>query len=288
MDNNNRQNQANINWFPGHMAKTKREIKEKLALIDVVYEVVDARMPISSKIKDIDELLKGKKKIMIMSKYDICDKEETAKLKSCYEDKGYTIILSDASSSSVTEIISKTNILMEPYFKDQEKKGLKRRSIRVLVMGVPNAGKSTLINRIVGKNKAGVGSKPGFTKQLSWIRVGKNIELLDSPGVLWPKFENQEEAKTLAALSSIKEEVVNSFDISNFILKKMFELYPKRLEERYGITTLTDDLIGEYNIIAKKRGALKKGGVSDYEKVSKMIIQDLQNGYLGNITLDRK
>lgn len=286
MNDNNRQN-TTINWFPGHMAKTKKEIKERLSLIDVVYEVVDARMPISSKIKDIDELLKNKKKIMIMSKYDICDKKETIKFINYYEDKGYTVMPSNASSSCISEIINKTNILMEPYFKEQEKKGLKRRSIRVLVMGVPNAGKSTLINRIVGKNKAGVGSKPGFTKQLSWIRVGKTIELLDSPGVLWPKFENQEEAKTLAALSSIKEEVVNSFDISNFILKKMFKLYPEKLEERYGIVSLTDDLIEEYNIIAKKRGALKKGGVPDYEKISKMIIQDLQNGYLGNITFDR-
>lgn len=282
----NRQNQA-INWYPGHMAKTKREIKEKLSLIDVVYEVVDARMPISSKIKDIDEMINNKKKIMIMSKYDLCDKKETDKFIKYYEGCGYTVIPSSKKIESVNKILLKTNELMEEEFVKMEKKGLKRRAIRVLVVGVPNVGKSTLINKLVGQNKAGVGSKPGFTKQLSWIRVGKNIELLDSPGVLWPKFENQEEAMTLASLSSIKEEVVDSYIISSFILRKMYALYKEKLEERYGITTISEDLIEEMNFIARKRGALKKGGLVDYEKVSKIIISDLQEARLGLITFDR-
>lgn len=282
----NRQNQA-INWYPGHMAKTKREIKEKLSLIDVVYEVVDARMPISSKIKDIDEMINNKKKIMIMSKYDLCDKKETDKFIKYYEGCGYTVITSSKKIESVSKILLKTNELMEEEFVKMEKKGLKRRAIRVLVVGVPNVGKSTLINKLVGQNKAGVGSKPGFTKQLAWIRVGKNIELLDSPGVLWPKFENQEEAMTLASLSSIKEEVVDSYQISSFILRKMYALYKEKLEERYGITTISEDLIEEMDLIARKRGALKKGGLVDYEKVSKIIISDLQEGRLGPITFDR-
>lgn len=282
----NRQN-TTINWYPGHMAKTKREIKEKLNLIDVVYEVIDARMPLSSKIKDINDLIKDKKKIMIMTKYDLCDKEETKKFIQYYEKKGYIVIPVDLLTSNITVILNKTEELMKDYFAKLEEKGLKKRAIRVLVMGVPNAGKSTLINRLAGSKKAGVGAKPGFTKQLNWIRVGKNIELLDSPGVLWPKLEDQEGAKTLAALSSIKEEVVDSFELSNFILRKVFQLYPKNLEERYGITTLSEDFIEEYDLIAKKRGALKRGGVTDYEKVSKLIIQDLQNGKLGKITLDR-
>lgn len=281
------QNSTNINWYPGHMAKTKREIKEKLNLIDIVYEVIDARMPLSSKIKDIDDLIKDKKKIMIMTKYDLCDKEETKKFIQYYEKKGYIVIPVDLLTSNITIILNKTEEMMKDYFAKLEEKGLKKRAIRVLVMGVPNAGKSTLINRLAGSKKAGVGAKPGFTKQLNWIRVGKNIELLDSPGVLWPKLEDQEGAKTLASLSSIKEEVVDSFELSNFILRKVFQLYPKNLEERYGITTLSEDFIEEYDLIAKKRGALKRGGVTDYEKVSKLIIQDLQNGKLGKITLDR-
>lgn len=286
MNDNNRQN-TTINWYPGHMAKTKREIREKLNLIDVVYEVVDARMPISSKIKDIDEIIKNKKKIMIMSKYDLCDSKETDKFIKYYENSGYIVISSSIGKEGINKILFKTNELMEEEFLKMEKKGLKRRAIRVLVVGVPNVGKSTLINKLVGQNKAGVGSKPGFTKQLSWIRVGKNIELLDSPGVLWPKFENQEEAMRLACLSSIKEEVVDSYQMSSFILRKMYTLYKERLEERYGLLSLSDDLIEEMNSIALKRGALKKGGVIDYEKVSRIIISDLQENRLGLVTFDR-
>ena len=280
-------NKTNINWYPGHMAKTKREIRERLNLIDVVYEVVDARMPISSKIIDIDDLLKDKKKIMIMSKYDLCDKDETNKFIKYYENKGYKVITTSLNENNTSLILKSTVELMNDYFEKQKAKGLKKRAIRVLVIGVPNAGKSTLINKLVGKKKAGVGSKPGFTKQLSWIKLNNDIELLDSPGILWPKFEDQEQAKTLAALSSIKEEILDEFIISNFILKKMYSLYKDKLEERYGITSLSEDLIEEYDIIAQKRGALKRGGVVDYEKVSKIIIRDLQNGYLGNITFDR-
>jgi ribosome biogenesis GTPase A len=175
---------------------------------------------------------------------------------------------------------------MEEEFSKMASKGLSRRPIRVLVVGVPNVGKSTLINRLVGQNKAGVGSKAGFTKQLSWIRVNKNIELLDSPGILWPKFEDQKEAHILASLSSIKDEVVDSFQLSSFIIRTMYELYPKQLEERYGITSISEDLIEEYDLIAKRRGALKKGGLTDYDKVSNIVIQDLQNGRLGKVTFD--
>lgn len=280
-------NKTNINWYPGHMAKTKREIKEKLELIDVVYEVIDSRMPLSSKIVDIDDILKNKKKILIFSKYDLCDKEVTNKFIKYYEELGYTVVTTELANTNKRLILDKTEELMKDYFKKQEEKGLKRRNIRVLVIGVPNAGKSTLINKLADRKKAGVGSRPGFTKQLSWIKLDKNIEMLDSPGILWPKFEDQEVAKTLAALASIKEEILDTYVISNFILKKMLELYPKNLEERYGITELTEDMIEEYELIAKRRGALKKGGFADYEKVSYIIIRDLQNGYLGNITFDR-
>ena len=277
-----------INWFPGHMQKTKREIKEKLNLIDIVYEVIDARMPISSKIVDIDDLLGDKKKILIMTKYDLCDKEETNKFIKYYEKLGYIVIPVDLiNQNDTSKVIDASKEVLKDENEKRISKGLKPRSIRALIVGVPNVGKSTLINRLVGKKSAGVGNKPGFTKSLSWIRINKDIELLDSPGILWPKMENQKSAHILAALSSIKEEILDNMDLSCFILKIMMELYPKNLEDRYGITELDEDFIETFDVIASKRGCLTKGGVADYEKVSNIIVNDLKNGYLGNITLDR-
>ena len=277
-----------INWYPGHMAKTKREIKEKLDLIDIVYEVIDARMPKSSKIVDIDDLIKNKPRLLIMTKYDLCDKKETDKFISYYENLGYQVIPVDLmSGTNVKKIIEASEVVLESENEKRKAKGLKPRNIRALILGVPNAGKSTLINRLVGKKSAGVGNKPGFTKSLSWIRIHKNIDLLDTPGILWPKLEDQESAHVLASFSSIKEEILNEDQIAAFILKKLYALYPKALEERYGIDELDDDLIEAYDIIASRRGALTKGGVADYERVSRIILQDFKNGYFGLITFDR-
>ena len=283
-------NKKTINWYPGHMAKTKREIGEKLNLIDVVYEVVDARMPLSSKIVDIDDLIKDKPRIMVMTKYDLCDKEETDKIIKYYENVGYKVVAVDLmnnNSSGIKKIIDATNEIMVDVNNKRKEKGLMPRAGRVLIVGIPNAGKSTLINRLVGKKAAGVGNTPGFTKSLSWIRINKDLELLDSPGILWPKMEDQEAAHVLACLSSIKEEILNIDEIAIFILRKLYELYPEKLEERYGITELDEDYIETYDAIAARRGALSRGGVADYEKVSNIIVRDLKNGYFGNITLDR-
>ncbi len=277
-----------ISWYPGHMAKTKREIIEKLNLIDVVYEVIDARMPLSSKIVDIDDLIKDKPRILVMTKYDLCDKVETDKIIKYYENMGYKVVPVDLMSGlNVKKILDYTKELMDIENKKRESKGMKPRAARALIVGVPNAGKSTLINRLVGKKSAGVGNTPGFTKSLSWIRINKDVELLDSPGILWPKMEDQEAAHVLACLSSIKEEILDTDAIAAFILKKLYELYPERLEDRYGISELDDDLTETYDMIAKKRGALSRGGVADYDKVSNIIIRDLKNGYFGNITFDR-
>ena len=281
------ENKTNINWFPGHMAKTRREISEQLNLIDIVYEVVDARMPISSKIVDIDDLIKDKPKILVVTKYDLCDKNETNKILDHYKEIGYNVVPLDLMNGNCNTLINVTNDLMKRINSDRVNKGLKERSARVLIMGAPNVGKSTLINRLVGRKSAGVGNTPGFTKNLSWIRVNKDIELLDSPGILWPKLEDQESAHILAALSSIKEEVINLDEIACFILKKLFELYPEKLNDRYGIIELDDDMIEAYETIGRKRGALSRGGVVDYEKVSNIIVRDLKNGYFDPITFDR-
>ncbi len=278
----------NIHWYPGHMAKTKREIREKLNLIDIVYEVIDARMPKSSKIVDVDDLIKDKPKLLIMTKYDLCDKNETNKFINYYEKLGYQVIPVDLmNGTNVSKIIEASEKVLKEENEKRKAKGLKPRNIRALILGVPNAGKSTLINRLVGKKSAGVGNKPGFTKSLSWIRIHKNIDLLDTPGILWPKLEDQESAHILASFSSIKEEILNEDQIASFILRKLYELYPKALEERYGISELDDDLIEAYDMIASRRGALTKGGVADYERVSRIILQDFKNGYFGLITFDR-
>ena len=281
-------NKIGINWYPGHMAKTRREISEKLNLIDIVYEVIDARMPRSSKIVDIDDLIKNKPKLLIMTKYDLCDKNETNKFIKYYEELGYQVIPVDLmTGTNVSKIIDASEVVLKEENERRKSKGLKPRNIRALILGIPNAGKSTLINRLVGKKSAGVGNKPGFTKSLSWIRIHKNIDLLDTPGILWPKLEDQEAAHILASFSSIKEEILNEDQIAGFILRKLYELYPKALEERYGIVDLDEDLIEAYDMIASRRGALTRGGVADYERVSRIILQDFKNGYFGSVTFDR-
>ena len=281
-------NNSPIQWYPGHMAKTRREISEKLNLIDIVYEVIDARMPRSSKIVDIDDLIKNKPRLLIMTKYDLCDKNETNKFIKYYEKLGYQVIPVDLmTGTNVSKIIDASEVVLEEENEKRKSKGLKSRNIRALILGIPNAGKSTLINRLVGKKSAGVGNKPGFTKSLSWIRIHKNIDLLDTPGILWPKIEDQEAALILASFSSIKEEILNEDQIASFILRKLYELYPKALEERYGIVDLDEDLIDAYDMIASRRGALTKGGVADYERVSRIILQDFKNGYFGPVTFDR-
>lgn len=283
------ENKTNINWYPGHMAKTKREIKEKLPLIDVVYEVVDARMPISSKVIDIDDIIKNKPRILIMTKYDMCDKSQTDKIIKYYKEKGYSVVPIDLiKNTNVNLIIKETSKVSDIINVERKKKGLKpKQSVRALVIGAPNVGKSTLINRLVGKKKTVTGNKPGVTKQLSWIRVGSNIELLDTPGILWPKLENQEHAYNLAALSSVKEEVVDLQDLSIYILHKLNELYPNYLEKRYGITTVSDDIITTLEEIGNRRGAKISGGEIDYDKVYSIIIRDLKEGLIGPVTLDR-
>ena len=279
---------SSINRYPGHMAKAKREISEKLNLIDIVLEVVDARMPLSSKIVDIDDLIKDKPRVLVMTKYDLCDEVETNKIVEYYKSLGYKVVCVDLmSGKNVNKIIDYAKEIMIDVNKKRSEKGMMPRSGRALIVGVPNAGKSTLINRLVGKKAAGVGNTPGFTKSLSWIRINKDLELLDSPGILWPKMEDQEAAHILACLSSIKEEILNIDEIAIFILRKLYELYPERLEERYGVVQLDEDLIETYDMIAAKRGALSRGGVADYEKVSNIIIRDFKNGYFGKITFDR-
>ncbi len=291
MSNNNKKegvNKFGINWYPGHMAKTKRLILENINLIDVVYEVVDARMPYSSKIKDLDEFIKNKPKIMVMTKSDLCDKEETNKWIKYYEKIGYKVVLINLEENpNMSSLIKTTDELMAEKYKKDEEKGMNKRRTRVLIVGIPNVGKSTLINRLVGKKATNVGNKPGVTKTLNWTRINDHFELLDSPGILWPKLDDEQVALNLASLTAIKEEVLPLYNVAEHILRMLGEYYPKLLMERYGLDKIEENFIDTLDYIGKRRGCLIKGGEIDYDKVINIIINEIKNGLIKGITFDR-
>ena len=274
-----------INWYPGHMAKAKREISEKIGLIDIVFEVIDARIPYSSKNKDIDNMIKNKPRVLIMTKIDLCDMDVTLKWKKYYEDLGYRVIMLDLINGYNKKVIE-DNIkdLINDVNEKRKKKGLKERRIRTLILGIPNVGKSTLINRLVGKKATNVGNKPGVTKQLEWIRISNTMELLDTPGILWPKLDDNEVALNLASMTAIKEEILDLEDVSIYVINKMFKLYPLNIKNRYHLEN-NDDIVETLDLIGKKIGALRNGEV-DYERVYRTILRDLREGYLGKVTFD--
>mgnify|MGYP000942064208 CR=1 FL=1 len=282
------ENKININWYPGHMAKTKRLISENISYIDVVYEVLDARIPYSSKIKDIDNYIKDKPRIIVMTKIDLCDMVETNKWIKYYEDLGYKVIgMNLEHKPDIKGLINLTESVMEEANSRREAKGMLKRKTRVLIVGIPNAGKSTLINRLVGKKTTNVGNKPGVTKSLDWIRINEKLELLDTPGILWPKLEDEKVAFNLASLTAIKEEVLPIYAVVEYIINTLFTLYPQVLKERYGLEEVNDDIIEVLDYIGKRRGCLIKGGEIDYDKVVSIIINEIKDGTIKNITFDR-
>ena len=242
---------SGINWYPGHIAKTRRQLKENINLIDIVYEVVDSRMPISSKINDIDEIIKNKPRIIISTKYDLCDEGKTNELLGRYKVQGYEVFPCNLNGNfDINKLLKLTKETCKDIMESRTNKGLKNRKIRVLVVGIPNAGKSTLINRLVGRNSAKVGNKAGVTTNISWIRINDDIELLDSPGILSPKEQDNDRMIRLASLSSINENIVDKNMLSNFIIDFLINNYPDLLKNRYNLDELDFDTI--YDDIAFK------------------------------------
>ena len=291
---------VNINWYPGHMAKTKKQIIEDLKLIDVVVEILDARIPISSRNPDIEQITRKKDKLIVLNKCDLADEKQNNNWVAKFKKDGIEAVLVNSNNGDgINTAIKK---IEEIYKSRQEKyanKGRIGKSIRVMIVGIPNVGKSSFINRLTKKNSATVGNKPGVTRQKQWIRINQSIELMDTPGVLWPKFESEEVALNLAYTGTIKDDVLQTIEVGFSLLKKLIIDYPDNLVERYklekqeieailGQTELEENekILEIMHIIGRKRGAIISGGNVDEEKTAKIILEDFRNGKLGRITLE--
>ena len=276
----------NFQWYPGHMTKAKRQMQEDIKLIDLVVEIVDARIPFSSRNPDIDELGKNKYRLILMNKSDLADKKATEKWSAYFKSKGYFVVSLDARSKAGMKSI--TDIIMEACKEKIErdlKRGIKNRPVRAMVVGIPNVGKSTFINSYAGKACAKTGNKPGVTKGKQWIRLNKNVELLDTPGILWPKFEDQMVGLRLALIGSIKDEILNIDELAVELIKYLLQAYPGILAERYSIEEVEnpiDILMG----IAESRNCISKGGELDYSKAAILLIDDFRSGKLGKLSLE--
>ena len=289
-----------IQWYPGHMAKTKREIIEDLKLIDVVIEILDARIPISSQNPDIKNIIARKKKIVLLNKCDLADEVETKKWKEYFEKQGLPVVLVNSNDGKgIIQVISKIEDVMKEEIEENEKKGRVGKIIRVLILGIPNVGKSSFINRVSKKTTAKVGNRPGVTTQKQWIRVAKNIELLDTPGVLWPKFESEEVGLNLAFTGSIKDDILDKEEIAFYLLKYLIENYLDLLCKKYDLNI--DEIQEKLNTyedknqviletmeqIGKRRGALISGGRVDNKKVANILLQDFREAKIGRISLEK-
>ena len=295
------ENITNINWYPGHMAKTKRQILEDLKLIDVIVEVLDARIPVSSQNPDIKEYSKNKKRVVVLNKSDLADENETNKWIKFFKEKDIPAISVDCNSGKgVNEVI---RAVKEAAKENQEKfsnKGRVGKSIRIMILGIPNVGKSTFINKITKRKTAQVGNKPGVTRQKQWVKVDNEIELMDTPGILWPKFESQTVGMNLAFTGTIKDDILEKTEIAFELLKFLLNNYIDDVVERFKLDKAeievilnnkdveeNDNYVEILDIIAKKRGAIMSGGRIDYEKISGIILDEFRSGKIGRITIEK-
>jgi len=277
----------NYQWYPGHMTKAVRMMKEEIQLVDLVIELLDARAPMSSRNPDIDELGKNKFRLVILNKSDLSDKRTNEQWKAYFEGKGIAVILLDARNrGAVKKVENAVKEVCKEKIERDLKRGIKNRPIRAMVCGIPNVGKSTFINSFVGKTTAKTGNKPGVTKGKQWIRLSQSIELLDTPGILWPKFEDQQVGVRLAMLGSINDEIIDRQDLATRLIEYLKESYKGVLADRYAV----DESLDKYKLleaVAVSRKALKKGDEPDTEKAAFLMLDDFRSGKLGMITLER-
>ncbi|MBA4544016.1 ribosome biogenesis GTPase YlqF [Thermoactinomyces daqus] len=277
-----------IQWFPGHMAKARRQVEEKLKLVDIVFELLDGRLPLSSRNPMMDEILKQKPRLILFTKSDLADEKATGRWTDYFRERGLTVLPIDAQTGKgVKQIIPASERLLAPLFAQREKKGIQSRKFRAMVVGIPNVGKSSLINRLARRTATVTGDRPGVTKAQQWIRVGKTLELLDTPGILWPKFDDPEVGYRLAASGAIKEEILPLEDVALYTIRFLKERYPEALRKRYNLNEVSAaDGVQLMEMIGRKRGCLIRGGEIDYEKVAEILLNDLRSGRLGQITLE--
>ena len=278
----------NFQWYPGHMTKAKRQMQEDIKLIDLVVELVDARIPLSSRNPDIDELGKNKYRLILMNKSDLADPRATDAWSRFFKDKGYYVVSLDARSKAGMKSI--TDIIMEACKEKIErdrKRGIKNRPVRAMVVGIPNVGKSTFINSYAGKACAKTGNKPGVTKGKQWIRLNKNVELLDTPGILWPKFEDPQVGMRLAYTGAVKDDVIDTETLAFHLMELLAKEYPDAIRERYKIEIPEEfdpwDLV---EAAGRKRGFLISGGEVDTERMAKVLLDEYRSCKLGRFTLE--
>ena len=280
---------AQIQWFPGHMAKARREITEKLKLVDIVLEIVDARVPLSSRNPMMGEILKDKPTLVLLNKANLADKKETLKWIDYFKKEGVKALDIDLIDNyNVNKIIPACNEVLEKQILAAKEKGYSNFKIRALVVGIPNVGKSTFINTLAKRKAAVTGDKPGVTKSQTWIKINNSLELLDTPGILWPKFENEVVAHNLALCGAIKDDILPLDDVISYGLSFMQKYYPDNLNNRYGVNITSDmELLDIYEVIGRKRNCLLKGNQIDYDRVVNLVLFDLRHNKLGAMSYDR-
>ena len=276
----------NIQWYPGHMTKARRMMQEDIKLIDLIIELVDARIPLSSRNPDIDELGKNKARLILLNKSDLADPLVNEKWVTYFEKLGYTVVqINSKSGAGIKSISQKVQEACKEKIERDRRRGIKNRPIRAMVAGIPNVGKSTFINAYAGKNCAKTGNKPGVTKGKQWIRLNKNLELLDTPGILWPKFEDQAVGLRLALIGSIKEEILNTTEMAMEFIGFLKKSYPGVLVERYSVDESKENL-EILKEIARIRGCLMKGNQTDIDKAGRLLLEDFRSLRLGKLSLE--